>query len=551
MPSLISGIALGMFLAAQPQIAAANAAPGLDGPRLVNIVHFIRGVEPRLEMDLLEPVVQQINLARKHHLPATFLIQFDALQQERFVRLLKEELPPDCEVGGWFEVVQPMVEAAGLPWRGRYPWDWHANVGFSTGYTPQEREKLVDVFMAEFQKVFGRLPQSVGSWFIDAHTLKYLADRYGVTASCNCKDQIGTDGYTLWGGYWNQAYYPSRYNALMPAQSLDQQIPIPVFRMLGSDPIDQYEAGLGQEAQSVVTLEPVYQGGGGNPAWVRWFFGSILDQPCLAFAYAQAGQENSFGWPAMQKGLIDQMALLEELRAAGRIRVETLAESAQWFRKNFPLTPATTMVAVKDSLNRDRASVWYNSRFYRANLYWDKGQMRIRDIHRFDERYPERYLTQKVTTPACRYDTLPIVDGFSWSAKDALAGIRPVWIGPEGARTPFTGGMPNVHSTTTDTVQADWPLDQGVLHCTLSPTDMAFTVDGVSPERTWGLELTWSPDQKTAITGIEENIVHYRYENFAYDLPLTGHVKSLENTLLFLPENNAIRLNPGTITPAP
>ena len=28
----------------------------------------------------------------------------------------------------------------------------------------------------------------------------------------------GTDGYTLWGGYWNQAYYPSRLNSYMPAQ---------------------------------------------------------------------------------------------------------------------------------------------------------------------------------------------------------------------------------------------------------------------------------------------------------------------------------------------
>lgn len=58
-------------------------------------------------------------------------------------------------------------------------------------------------------QIFGVYPKSVGSWFIDAVTLKYMAERYGVVASCNCKDQIGTDGYTLWGGYWNQGYYPS------------------------------------------------------------------------------------------------------------------------------------------------------------------------------------------------------------------------------------------------------------------------------------------------------------------------------------------------------
>ena len=36
------------------------------------------------------------------------------------------------------------------PWRGRFPWDWHADVGFATGYTPEEREKLVDVYMNDF-----------------------------------------------------------------------------------------------------------------------------------------------------------------------------------------------------------------------------------------------------------------------------------------------------------------------------------------------------------------------------------------------------------------
>ena len=47
-------------------------------------------------------------------------------------------------------------------------------------------------YMADFQKIFGYYPKSAGSWFIDAHTLKYMHDKYGITASCNCKDQIGT-----------------------------------------------------------------------------------------------------------------------------------------------------------------------------------------------------------------------------------------------------------------------------------------------------------------------------------------------------------------------
>src|SRR5436190_16008261 len=189
--------------------------------------------------------------------------------------------------------------------------------------------------MNDFKKIFGYYPKSVGSWFIDAHTLNYLYQKYKIVASCNCKDQWGTDGYTLWGGYWNQAYYPSRRNMFIPAQHAAEQINVPIFRMLGSDPIYQFDAGFYDDtatgettrSQSVVTLEPVYQGGGGSPEWVRWFFDTMTRSPSLAFAYAQVGQENSFGWPRMKAGYEDQVALLAELVARGEWRVETLETS--------------------------------------------------------------------------------------------------------------------------------------------------------------------------------------------------------------------------------
>lgn len=215
-------------------------------------------------------------------------------------------------MGGWWEITQPHVEAAGMEWRGAYRGHWHANVGFSSGYEPQEREKLVDTYMAKFKEVFGRYPASVGSWFIDARTLQYMADRYGIVASCNCRDQVGTDGYTLWGGYWNQGYYPSKLNAYMPAQTRDGQIGVPVFRMLGSDPINQYDSGSGFRPRESRRWSRLYRRGR-NPVWIDWFFDMLTDGPCLAFQYAQVGQENSFTWPRMRRGLEYQVAVADSL----------------------------------------------------------------------------------------------------------------------------------------------------------------------------------------------------------------------------------------------
>ncbi|HEY5499045.1 MAG TPA: hypothetical protein VIK20_01540, partial [Bacteroidales bacterium] len=158
-------------------------------PRIVNIVNFIRQVEPRdaaiTEDVLYETVHQQIVQLNKYNLPGTFLLQYDALINPRYQKLLKNDLNSDSEIGGWWQITQPHVEAAGLKWRGIYPWDWHANVGFSTGYSPEEREKLVDVYMEKFKSIFGKYPASVGSWFIDSHTLGYMYDKYGIVASCN------------------------------------------------------------------------------------------------------------------------------------------------------------------------------------------------------------------------------------------------------------------------------------------------------------------------------------------------------------------------------
>lgn len=218
-----------------------------DVPRIVNVINFVRAIEPRdinvTEDVLYETVLNQAELMQEYGLTGTFLLQYDALVMPRYQKLMKELVSKGFEVGGWWEITQPHIEAAGMHWRGRYPWDWHADVGFATGYTPQERVKLVDVYMEKFHSVFGEYPTSVGSWFIDAHTLAYMHEKYGIVASCNCKDQVGTDGYTLWGGYWNQAYYPSRLNGYMPAQTEEGQIPVPVFRMLGSDPVYRQDGG--------------------------------------------------------------------------------------------------------------------------------------------------------------------------------------------------------------------------------------------------------------------------------------------------------------------
>src|ERR1700744_2109752 len=70
-----------------------NAQSVAHSPSIVNIVNFIRLLEPRdsaITQDVLyQTVVQQVALMRKNHLRGTFLLQYDALIDPRYQALLK------------------------------------------------------------------------------------------------------------------------------------------------------------------------------------------------------------------------------------------------------------------------------------------------------------------------------------------------------------------------------------------------------------------------------------------------------------------------------
>ena len=521
-----------------------------DHQKIVNIVNFIRLLEPRdpkiTEDVLYQTVVKQVEMMRKYKLGGTFLLQYDALLDSRYQKLLKGLSPDSFEIGGWWEIPQPLVENSGMVWRGRYPWDWHADVGFSTGYTPEEREKLVDVYMNDFRKIFGYYPKSVGSWFIDAHTLNYMYQKYGIVASCNCKDQVGTDGYTMWGGYWNQAYYPSKINSYMPAQNEKNQIPVPIFRMLGSDPIRQYDHGLGRSRQGVVTLEPVYKEAGGDSAWVNWYFKEFVEGESMEYAYTQAGQENSFTWHAMVKGFELQWPLIARLRNKNKVKVQTLAESGKWFKDHYKITPATSVTVTNDLDGSNLKTVWFNSRFYRINLLWEDGTLRFRDIHLFDEKFSSPYLTKKATSNECHFYTLPFVDGFLWSTPEKIAGLRFMALA-DGKEIMLEGYVPKITNPNPGILHVVWPLKtfSGNLIIDMDEKQIKMNIEG-NDTCSWFLDLTTSGNTILPFQKITSSRLDCQFEGMTYSVTAAKGIFSTPNDeVIFriIPQNNALQLN--------
>ena len=72
-------------------------------------------------------------------------------------------------------------------------------------------------------------------------------------------------------------------------------------------------------------------------------------------------------------------------------------------------------MALTDWAGYGQKSVWFNSKNYRANLFFTGGKLFFRDITKFDEAYENLYYNRKCNTWMAVYDNLPVLDSRLWS----------------------------------------------------------------------------------------------------------------------------------------
>ena len=596
-----------MFAAsALPLTKALDAAPPAQHHpcRAINIMNFIRAEEPREPMDLMEPVRKQMEHIKAHNLPATWLLQYDALVEGPFVAYLKSEMPVNHEVGIWFEMNRRICDDAGVAWRGNpnWEWDYHVPVAYSIGYTPAERRKLADTAMKTFRRVFGHDVKSIASWNLDAITIAHLSDHYDIDAFGNCRDQLATDGFTIWGAPI-AAYYPNRNNAWSPAVEAKNQISTPMFRLLGQDPVYYYDNKIPYPD----TMEPVWASGQ-SKTFVDNFLNMIAYAPTQAFAYGQLGQENSFGWPQMSEAYPMQMQKLAKAVKQGGFIVETMGETGRRFKKTFSATPTQAQVMLEDpfghgdtagvcdvtgvvksmvqgntltvtSSNRlggdpapgqhkelrisytldgvahnqsaaelaqihipasgetpgrlaithasfgtlgraPERTVWYQSRYLRANLHLRGSEFYLRDLHVYHDDFQQPFLTETVKEHGIEQRLLAVLDGYHWSGKGGRAMGRFVLVGHDGVEKSLAlAGRPHVTESGT-LLQANLPLENGgVFKALFRERDIECSVHGTSPGSRLALIFEWEPSL-SALREVTPSRLDYSFRDFNYSVTI-------------------------------
>ncbi|MBI2012161.1 hypothetical protein HYS91_05330 [Candidatus Daviesbacteria bacterium] len=349
----------------------------------VNIVNPIRGSDFwEQNFKPTDSISKQYQAIEKEKLSATWLLRYDALKNKEISDLLKT-FNQNQEFGILFEVTPTLTKESGVEYRKSPSWHHAASV-FLTGYSQEERVKLIDQAFEEFRKTFKVYPKSVGAWWIDSYSLNYMRDKYKIDASLDVADQFSTDGYQVWGQYFSTPFYPSKDDALITPKSKERKIDVVVSQWAARDPYNGYGERVEDSTYSVQSND-----------YLKFhnldinYFDKLLDiytnQPLNDFGQLVIGLENDFDFNDFGIEYQKQLELISQKRSEGKLRVSKLADFAIWYKKNFPDISPTQLVNADDPLGSGGKVLWYQSPFYRLGFFANKSGAFIRDLRVYND----------------------------------------------------------------------------------------------------------------------------------------------------------------------
>lgn len=361
----------GFFLRKDPVLAQNNA--------FVSIVNPVRGKEfwGQKDFEPLQGVEKEKVIIDAQGLPATWLLRFDVIADSSLSSFFKKFFPGQ-ELGIFLEISPTLAKSAGVdyPQGGVF---WHdANKIFLSGYQPEARERLISKAFETFKNTFGYYPRSIGAWHVDAYSAKFMKEKYGITGVLICADQFGTDGYQIWGGWWGVPYYPSRFNILVPAQTLRNKLDLVVFQWAARDPELGYGGSVKESTYSVQVND--YQTKGLGIDYFRKLLDIYLESKSQ-FNQLTVGLENDSDWKKIEDGYELQMKEVSERQSRGEIKVITMADFSSWYRSQFSrISPS------------HKVDNWEMSSAFRVGFTNINGERYIRDLRFYNENWPEPHL---------------------------------------------------------------------------------------------------------------------------------------------------------------
>jgi hypothetical protein len=196
-------------------------------------------------------------------------------------------------------------------------------------------------------------------------------------------------------------------------------------------------------------------------------------------------------------------------------------------------------------------TVWYQSKHYRVNLHFRGDQFYLRDIHVYDDRFPEQYKTEPVRQHGIEQRMLAVLDGYHWSDDEVhagRAGIRAqgrfALIDQHGTAASLAMvGLPTV-SEVGATLRTSVPLSGGgQLVFVFGEREIEFRLIGAQSHLRLGLIFDWMAD-RSAFQAVSGDRLNYRFRNFDYSVGIANGVgtKTAGGVSIVAGKSGALRL---------
>ncbi|OGM60564.1 hypothetical protein A3A75_03505 [Candidatus Woesebacteria bacterium RIFCSPLOWO2_01_FULL_39_10] len=318
-------------------------------------------------------------------LPATWLLTYDAIFHDGSQKAI-ERFDKNQDIGLFIEITPQLAKASVVAYNDFGSWH-HATSVFLSGYSQEERMKLIDTLFEAFKNVFGYYPSSVGAWWIDSFSLEYMKEKYGITGNLGLADQFSTDGYQVWGSYWSTPFYPSKYHAGLPASELSVKLDVVTIQWAPRDPYNGYFHSY-YSTQDYLQ-DPVGEDTSYFEKLVRLYASKNNNE----FGHITIGLESDLSPGAYEGEFTKQMDITKNLVESGEYQAITLRDFSQWYQNAFPGLSPQQLIETEDILGKKIKVFWYQSPKYRLGLVhnYETLETKIFDFRSYHANFQEPY----------------------------------------------------------------------------------------------------------------------------------------------------------------
>lgn len=324
----------------------------------------------------IDNLKNQAGILNGRGLPATWLLSYDNLNDQEIVVFLKSD-KANQEIGAFLEVGENWATDAGVSYiigEGDY---YRPDKIYLSGYSKEDRKKLLKTYFDKFYKVFKAKPKSAGAWYLDPVTLDFLS-KQKVESVLTVSDQYDTDAVGIWGKYYSMPYYPSRFNSLEPANSEKNKIPIVNIQWAQRDLIGGYGKEIRNSRESFQAND--YLNNGNDSSYFDRILQNYIQNDHNDFIQITIGLETGQEAASFAIEFEKQIDRIDKLQKEQKIEVMTMSDFAIWYKNKYPhLSPSHFL--------QKEENFWYMSPQFRIGVFKEGTGYAIKDF-RFYNNYP-------------------------------------------------------------------------------------------------------------------------------------------------------------------